>query len=151
MNQISTRELYAQLENPDLKLIDIRSIDAYNGWKLNHEARGGHIKGSRSLPFKWLNYIDWIEIVRSKDILPHHPLVVYGYDKYEIEKVASAFIRTGYQDVSVYFSFIDEWSAKKDFPLEKLARYRHLVSPNWLNDLILNGKAPVRNSMRWLP
>ena len=57
------------------KIIDVRPVDAYNGWKLHNETRGGHIPGAKSLPTKWLKYIDWIEIACHKNILPENELV----------------------------------------------------------------------------
>ena len=66
IRNISTIELLKIIDDPNVQIIDIRPIDAYNGWKLKNESRGGHIKGARCLPFKWFNYIDWIEIVQSK-------------------------------------------------------------------------------------
>lgn len=66
--EISTREVVTLLGNPTVHIIDVRPVDAFNGWKLAGEKRGGHIPGARSLPLKWFNYIDWIEIVRNKEI-----------------------------------------------------------------------------------
>ena len=62
---IGTRELQEFIGRQDYKIIDVRPADAYNGWKQRGELRGGHIKGAKSLPSKWLNYIDWIEIGRA--------------------------------------------------------------------------------------
>ncbi len=76
--QISTVELKVFLAEARGFVIDIRPVDAYNGWKLQGESRGGHIKEAKSLPFKWTKYIDWIEIVRSKGILPDKQIVVYS-------------------------------------------------------------------------
>ena len=123
LSSITTKELVNNLENPNCKLIDVRPIEAYNGWKLKNENRGGHIQRARSIPFKWLKYIDWIEIVRAKGIMPSHSLIIYGYDKLEIEKVANQFIKVGYDDVCVYYNFIDEWSSNNRFPIDKLNRY----------------------------
>ena len=67
---ISTRQLQHMLGKPAVKVIDIRPVEAYNGWILKNEQRGGHIQGAKSLPEKWLNYLDWIEIVRHKNFLP---------------------------------------------------------------------------------
>ncbi|WMW26157.1 rhodanese-like domain-containing protein [Methanolobus sediminis] len=137
------------LENMDeYKLIDIRSVDAYNGWKENDEARGGHIKGAKSLPYKWLHYIDWIEIVRNKGILPDDPLVIYGYDQKKTEEVARQFERAGYSDVTVFNSF-SEW-LERDLPMEHLERYRQLVSADWLNQLITTGNAPEYDNDRFV-
>ncbi len=143
---ISTDELLDSLQ--DYKLIDVRSIDAYNGWKEAGEARGGHIKGARSLPHKWLHYIDWIEIVRSKGILLKDSLLIYGYNKEKTEEVARQFERAGYHDVTVYDSFL-EW-AEKDLPMEHLEKYRQLVSARWLNQLINTDNAPEYDNDKYV-
>jgi thiosulfate/3-mercaptopyruvate sulfurtransferase len=106
---------------------------------LENEKRGGHIKGAKSLPKKWLTYIDWIEIVRSKSILPTDTIIIYGYAIDDAEKVAQRFTASGYPNVSIYNHFIDEWAAKTDLPMEKLERFRHLVSAEWVYELISGG------------
>jgi thiosulfate/3-mercaptopyruvate sulfurtransferase len=150
ITNISTEELLENLENPDFKILDVRPIDAYNGWMLNNETRGGHIKNARCLPLKWLNYIDWIEIVRDKGILPNHTLVIYGYRKSEGKRVANQFLRVGYSDIKIYNEFENEWSADNKYPMEKLDRYRHLVSAEWLNELISTGTAPEYNNTKYV-
>jgi len=141
ITEILTDELAKLIDDKEIKIIDIRPVDAYNGWKLKNEVRGGHIKGAKSLPKKWLTYIDWIEIVRSKSILPENNIVIYGNTNNDAEEVARRFIKSGYSRVSVYNHFADEWSAKPDLPMEKLERYRHLVSAEWVNELI-SGRSP---------
>lgn len=136
MREISTEELESQIGKKKIKIIDTRPVDAYNGWILKNEKRGGHIKGARSLPAKWANYIDWIEIVRSKGILPDFTIIIYGYNKEEVEKIAKLFEKADYSDVSVYFHFMDEWSSDSSLPMEHLKRFRQLVSAQWLNSLI---------------
>jgi len=140
--RISAEELSKLLGKSDIEIIDVRSPNAYNGWRLQNEARGGHIKGARSLPYKWTNYIDWIEIVRSKNIMPHHSLVLYGYDRDETEMTASLFVRSGYKNVGVFHSFVDEWTANEKLPMDNLAKYDRLVCPDWLDELMRTGKAP---------
>ena len=41
ISSISTEEMLNKLENPDFQLIDVRPIEAYNGWKIKNENRGG--------------------------------------------------------------------------------------------------------------
>ena len=77
MKVFSTDEVLRLSRDKETILVDARPIDAYNGWKLQHEKRGGHIQGAKSLPFKWTKYMDWIEIVRSKGILPEKQIVIY--------------------------------------------------------------------------
>lgn len=137
--KITTEELSNLLESPKVVVVDIRPVDAYNGWKLKNETRGGHIKNAKSLPEKWLKYIDWIEIVRHKNILPENKIIVYGYSKPETEKVAQRFLKSGYKQVSVYNHFVDQWSLNPDLSMQKLERYRNLVSADWVNQLITGG------------
>ena len=53
IKEISTDDVFQLLGKPETKIIDIRPIDAYNGWCLPNESRCGHIKGAKSLPAKW--------------------------------------------------------------------------------------------------
>jgi len=98
--------------------------------------RGGHIKGARSLPIKWTNYIDWIEIVRSKGIIPENSLIIYGYSLEEAQKIAIRFLKSGYNDIKIYDNFVEEWSANPELPVERLKRYSQLVYSEWLKSLI---------------
>ena len=141
INEVSTSELLTLLKNREVKIIDIRSSDAYNGWKLNNEPRGGHIQGAKSLPAKWAGYMDWIEVVRHKQIAPKNRLIIYGYESGESQKIAALFMKAGFHDVSVYAHFLEEWSGNKQMPMEKLARYKHLVHPDWVKSIV-DGKLP---------
>jgi thiosulfate/3-mercaptopyruvate sulfurtransferase len=139
---VTTGQLKKRLLQPGTQIIDVRSPDAYNGWPLRGEARGGHIAGARSLPAKWLNYLDWIEMVRHKQILPEHKLIIYGYDPDDASRVADRFVRSGYPDVMVYEAFFSEWIPDASLPMEKLERYHQLVSADWVQALI-SGKKPL--------
>lgn len=139
---ISTIDLLNLIRNKQCLLIDVRPTDAYNGWRLSNEKRGGHIKGARSLPYKWTNYLDWIEIVRSKGILPLHKLIIYGYDPVKSRRVADLFQKAGYPDVFVYDGFEEKWAANEQMPLEKLPRYNHLVYPEWVKTVVEGGTPP---------
>lgn len=140
LHQITTEELRNKMDDPSSKIIDIRSVDAYNGWQLKNELRGGHIQHAKSLPFKWSKYIDWIEMVRKKQILPEHEIIIYGYDRDKIERVAQRFLKSGYEKVFVYYAFMDEWSANEKLPMQKLERFKNLVSAAWVNELLSGGK-----------
>lgn len=140
-NKLSAAQVNALIYDENSRIIDIRPVDAYNGWKMNGEMRGGHIKGAKSLPLKWAKYIDWIEVVRSKNILPENKIVVYGYSKEEIEKVAQLFVQAGYTDVNMYTAFVEEWTSHAELPMDKLPRYKQLVSAEWVKKL-LSGETP---------
>jgi thiosulfate/3-mercaptopyruvate sulfurtransferase len=146
--QITTEEFLAELDNPAVIPIDVRSVDSYNGWRLDGEPRGGHIPGARSLPAKWLSYLDWPDVVISKGLDPEHRLVLYGSDNAASERTADHFTRAGYGDVRIYPGFVPEWCAADDLPLEQMARYRQLVPPEWLDDLLSSGSAPEYDNTR---
>ncbi len=150
LKRVSTRELRERLDDPRLQLLDVRPIDAYNGWRLRAEPRGGHIRGARALPLKWSRYLDWIEIVRAKGIRPDHALVVYGYEPADADEVARLLVRTGHEDVAVYHDFTAEWCADEALPMERLPRYRHLVPAEWLQGLISEGNTPEAPQGRWV-
>ncbi len=140
MKDISTSELQIMLQKTDTIVLDVRSVDAFNGWNMKAESRSGHIRGAKSLPAKWLNYIDWIEIVRHKQILPRHSLIIYGYDRTDSVRVAQRFEQSGYDKVIVYTHFLTEWVNDETLPMAKLERYQQLVSAEWVNTLISGGK-----------
>jgi thiosulfate/3-mercaptopyruvate sulfurtransferase len=153
INEITTKEIIAFLSesksfggageaSQNVKIIDVRPVEAYNGWQLKNEKRSGHIAGAKSLPAKWLNYIDWIEIVRHKEILPEHEIIVYGYSPEETQKVAERFEKSGYSKVLAYNQFVNGWTANPDLPMQKLERYKNLVSAEWVNELN-SGRKPA--------
>src|SRR6476659_673973 len=68
---ISTAELSRRLTDPDLTVVDVRPLPAYNGWRLHGEARGGHVPGAVAFPSAWLRSVDDAEVERllyEKDI-----------------------------------------------------------------------------------
>jgi thiosulfate/3-mercaptopyruvate sulfurtransferase len=130
------------LRGGDLTVVDVRPVEAYNGWRLRDEPRGGHIESATSLPAHWTGYIDWPDIVRAKGLPVDRPLVLYGYDADKARTVAARLRRIGYERVSVYERFLEEWVADRSLPMQRLARHAHLVSAPWLHGLLSAGSAP---------
>ncbi len=147
---LSTNELENKLETKHVKLIDVRPTEAYNGWKLHNESRGGHIKGAKSLPLKWTNYVDWIEIVRDKNITPDNEIIICGYTREDTDKVAERFLKSNYKKVFAYYRFIDDWSANESLPMEHLPRFKSLVSANWVQQLISGEKPEHYNNDKFV-
>lgn len=147
---LTTAQLTDLLHSDDIRIIDVRPIDAYNGWKLKNEPRGGHIKGARTLPLKWTEDPDWTDHVESKHIRPEHKIVVYGYTPEESRTMAELLLKARYDHVFVYDHFIDAWSANPGLPMEHLARYRHLVPAGWVRSLIAENSAPEYDNDRYV-
>lgn len=139
--EITTRQLKEMITNDNTRLLDVRPVDAYNGWQLWGETRGGHIASAKSLSADWAEYIDWIEIVRNKQILPEHQIILYGYTPDQAIMVAKRFTGAGYNNISLYNHFLDEWAPDKQNPMEQLSRYRQLVPASWVKDVV-DGKTP---------
>ncbi len=146
----STSQVKGFIDNPAVVLVDCRPVDAYNGWRMENESRGGHIPGARSLPHKWTGYMDWVEIVRNKGISPEQKIVIYGYRENEMQQVAEMFKRAGYDDLALYNDYVKEWAENEELPLEKLARYNHLVSAEWLQQLKKTGTAPEYDNDKYV-
>lgn len=140
-DRINTIDLVELIDKPNVHIVDARPVHGYNGWKLKGEQHGGHIKGARCLPVKWARYMDWIEIVRAKGIIPENTIIVYAENEADAETVADTFKRNNHTDVKIYDHFADEWTANPDLPMENLPRYNMLVYSDWVNDLI-KGKTP---------
>ncbi|MEL7833099.1 rhodanese-like domain-containing protein [Fodinibius sp. Rm-B-1B1-1] len=141
MNTLFTQELIANIEETDAVLIDIRPIAAYNGWTLEGEKRGGHIPSAKSIPLQWTEYMDWIEVLEEKNIRKEQPVIIYGYTKENSTMMAQKLDKLGFQQIMTYNHFVDEWAANWDLPLDKLPRYKHLVYPQWVKQLI-DGQQP---------
>lgn len=86
--------------------------------------------------------MDWIEVVRSKQIMPDDHLVIYGYTREQIQEVAKLFQKAGYAHLSLYFHFEEEWTGNPELPMEKLERYRQLVPAEWVKTLVDGGTPP---------
>lgn len=145
--EITTAEVQEAFDDPNVKIIDVRNVNAYNGWRLKGEKQGGHIPGARSLDVKWTKYIDWIEIVRSKGILPKHKIIIYGYNAESIEKVAQNFKKGGYLRVYIYTDFLKDWGRQDSVSLERLERYKKLVPAEWVQRIV-EGKTPEGETER---
>jgi molybdopterin synthase sulfurtransferase len=147
---ISTAELRRRLTDSDLTIVDVRALSAYNGWRRNAEARGGHIPGAAAFPSAWLTRLDEGEVVRllrSKDIVPDREIVLYGDGPDDASGVASRLAELGHAALRVYEQGWGEWAADETLPVERLANYHRLVHTDWLWHLLEGGRpeaAPAR-------
>ena len=133
---VSTETFAAQADDPNHAILDVRPIAAYNGWPLHSESRSGHVPGAKSLPLQWTQYMDWVEVLDDKQIASDGPVTIYGYDGDDTRRMADNLERLGYDDVSVYDGFADDWIPDSERPLRQLTRYRQLVYPEWLQALL---------------
>jgi 3-mercaptopyruvate sulfurtransferase SseA len=141
---ISTAELRRRLNDPDLTIVDVRPLFAYNGWRENGEARGGHVPGAVSLPSAWLKRLDDAEVerlIQSKDLGRGGETVLYGSAADDVESVGTRLTALGHPNVSIYEHDWAEWAADPTLPVERLPNYEKLVHTEWVRRL-LDGEQP---------
>lgn len=141
---ISTTELDQRRVDPNVIIVDIRPMTAYNGWKLGQETRGGHIQGAVACPQALTANLpaeDMKKLLGSKGIVPEKTVVIYGYRDGRGTEFADGLAAMGFKDVLAYDAGIETWASNPDLPMAHLARYEKLVHPQWVDDL-LDGKNP---------
>jgi len=141
---ISTAELHRRLAEPDLTLVDVRALPAYNGWRTGGASRGGHIPGAVAFPAAWLTSVDDAEIARllhAKDIVSSREVVVYGDHSEDVSAFRSRLEDLGHEGVRVYESGWEVWAADEALPVERLQNYERLVHTDWLRQ-VLDGDRP---------
>ena len=141
---VSTSELNDRIGDPTLIVVDVRPLIAYNGWRPNGEARGGHIPRAVAFPVAWLDSVDEVEIKRlldSKGIVAGSDIVIYGDGAADAGAFSTKLGSLGIDGTRVYEAGASAWAADETLPLERLAQYDKLVHNQWLRD-VLDGKRP---------
>jgi molybdopterin synthase sulfurtransferase len=141
---MSTTELRRRLTDPDLAIVDVRSLSAYNGWREGGEARGGHVPGAVAFPSSWLEPVDSAEIeelLAGKGILREREIVLYGDRNNGVGDLATSLSELEYPHVRTYAHDWATWASSQRLPVERLANYDKLVHPEWLRQ-VLAGEQP---------
>ena len=143
VTSISADDLRQHLDDPDVTIVDLRPLAAYNGWRLDGEARGGHIPGAVAFPGAWLRSVDEAEIQRllhSKRVLSSRTAILYGA-ALDIADLARRLADLGHEDVRALDGGWPAWSADESLPVESLLHYDKLVHIDWLR-AVLAGERP---------
>jgi len=141
---VALEELHRRLTDPDLTLVDVRPLAAYNGWRLNGEPRGGHIPEAVAFPGAWLESVDRAEVERlldEKGIVPGREVVLYGADPDDVAAFQESLIDLGHRGVRVFELGWPEWAADETLAIERLPNHERLVHTEWLTQL-LAGRTP---------
>jgi thiosulfate/3-mercaptopyruvate sulfurtransferase len=150
---ITATELDARRSDPRTAIVDVRTIAAYNGWRLAGEARGGHIPGATVVPAAWLAAVDPQELERllaTKGFSRQHDVVVYGDGSADAHGFADALADLGFERVHVFGNGFGAWAADESRPVDRLPNYDKLVHPAWLRTLLDGGTPETYASDRFL-
>ncbi len=118
MLPLKTADLRERLGDPSLVLVDVRSMTAYNGWRLQGEARSGHIPGAVAFPRAWLSGVEDAEVQRlldAKGITHDRTIVVYGDGADDATALAPTLARLGYEDVRVYDAGFSNFGGPEEY------------------------------------
>lgn len=143
VKSIETSELEKNYESADWIVVDTRLNDSYNGWILEGEKRGGHIKGAVDFSANWLdvkkddseNILD--EALANKNITKDKNIVLYDANGKDALKVADYLENKGYEKLYTYD--VKLWAANEKMPMEKYLNYNTIVPAKVVKD-ILDGK-----------
>ena len=136
---ISLVDLRERLTDPNFVIVDVRPTAAYNGWRLNGEARGGHVPGAVAFPVAWLATVEEAEVQRllhEKGVGRGRTIVVYGDGLEDASAVAARLAGLGHDDVLVAEPGFAAWAADDSLPIERLPNHEKLVHPGWVSRLI---------------
>jgi thiosulfate/3-mercaptopyruvate sulfurtransferase len=143
MTSLSTADLHDRLADPNLTIVDVRPLAAYNGWRLEGEPRSGHIPGAVAFPATWLGTVDEAEIERlldSKGVIAGRDIVVYGYGTTDAEALVAKLEALGIEGARTLAGGAVAWSSDSALPIERLAHYESLVYIDWLREVLAGGK-----------
>jgi molybdopterin synthase sulfurtransferase len=150
---ISTAELSERYTDPDVTVVDVRPLAAYNGWRLRGDARGGHIPGAVAFPARWLASVDDPEIERelsAKGIVPGRSIIVYGDGSDDALLLADRLVASGHEQVLIHEAGWSGWAADEALPIERLPNYDKLVHTEWVRELIAGGRPEAFAGSRFL-
>ncbi|PJE78359.1 Thiosulfate sulfurtransferase YnjE [invertebrate metagenome] len=114
-------------------VIDARNPDAFNGWAMDNENRGGHIPEARLLSADWIvrDLSDLNTAYKRTGITSEDLVVIYGYNKKQSIIVADWLVNEkelNPDNISVLQGGYNQWSENKNNPVDRLPNY-HLLMP----------------------
>ncbi len=149
--KISISELADSLTSESLRLVDVRQIDAWNGWPLEGESRGGHIPGAIPFPSRWFDELtDHESVAKLADggATLMDDLVVYGSAADDAHAAAERLESLGFGAVRVFEDGVGAWADEAERPLSTLKRFMRLVPEQWVAELVAGRTPPDSDGRR---
>ncbi|WP_425350743.1 rhodanese-like domain-containing protein [Clostridium muellerianum] len=145
LKAITTKDLKDKINRSDWVIVDTRSNDAFNGWKLDGVKKGGHITGAVDFSANWLK-VDvkdkdqtLSKVLKTKGITSEKNIVLYDANGKDADKVAKYLNKNDIKNIYKYD--MKQWVLEDNLPTERYENYQVLVPTSWINDL-MNGKKP---------
>lgn len=142
---ITTEDLKKNLNDDSWIIVDTRINDAFNGWKLDGAARGGHIEGAVDFSANWLK-VDvkdkeksLEEALKIKGISPDKNIVLYDTNGTDAKEVAKYLSDKGYKNLYTYD--VKQWAEDESLPMVQYKNYQKIVPASVVKDVV-DGKTP---------
>ena len=145
VNTITTEDLKKNLNDDSWVIVDTRINDAFNGWKLDGVARGGHIEGAADFSANWLD-VDvedkekkLEETLKAKGISSDKNIILYDANGIDAKKVEKYLSEKGYKNLYTYD--VNKWAEDESLPMVQYKNYQRIVPASVVKD-VLDGKTP---------
>ena len=95
---LTAKALLAAVEDENTIVVDTRQSDAFNGWDLNKNGLGGHIKGAVDFSYNWLSAEDSLlkKILKTKGLLTEKKIILYNDIREDNEAVRNYLKKNGF-------------------------------------------------------
>lgn len=142
---LATEAVAARIDKPGWMLVDVRNSNAFNGWQIGEEVRGGHIPGATNFALDWFGASRGsLAELATKKKLNEFRLILYGTNAEEARQMADWLhdhAKLPAESLFVYEDGFPAWSNDRRRPVAKLARHEKLVPAWWVRDLSQSGSA----------
>jgi thiosulfate/3-mercaptopyruvate sulfurtransferase len=115
------------LNNANVRIIDARAPQFYTGAEVGRMPRGGHIPNAKSIPFstvienlKLKSAASLVELFKAADVQPGKKVATYCHVGQQATLVYFVARYLGYE-AHVYDGSFEDWSNRKELPVEKSA------------------------------
>ncbi len=144
--KLTGAQIASKLGGSTFAIIDARTDEEFNGWKLYGETRGGHIPGAYNIPYATffnsdkttLSYQSLKQLFESRGITTDKEVTAYCTAGIRSGHVYFLLRLMGYANASNYDASMFEWSAADaaTYPEEKPVNYKDLVNAAWVKSVI---------------
>lgn len=134
--KVNTSKVKNAIENKDYKILDTRLSDQYNGWDLEKNGTGGHIKNSTDFSFNWIKKLkekEFKKLLENKKIDKEKKLILYNTREEDSLEVANYLSKNGFKNIYLYD--LKNW-IKDGEKLESFPDYDMIVPAKIVKDII---------------
>ncbi len=133
LKRLANDDTFSILNHPQWVIVDTRIPDAYNGWPLDHVARGGHLPGAVDFSARWLKckandtQQRLTDALRLKGVTRDKRILLVDANGQDHLPVAQFLRKLGL--TNLYYFSIGSWAEDERLPLEQYPQFWRLVPP----------------------